>query len=704
MSIPTNQDLTFVNISERAYKYIRQFTIKSVDDALVELITNCIDAYNQTDQQPRLIQIELVGQSVLKVRDNALGLTASDLVNCFLQVGNYTAGSSSRGFFSRGAKDISALGTVYFKTIKDNKYSACLLNTDAYGTVLVADQPVTPEIREQLKIPDQTNGLEVTLELLPNFCNLDFNNITKDLCTLAVLRDIMSDPKNNIIVYSYDSNNNLRASNRVTFTYPESNLILDLVYNIPNYTECQAHFKVYKTNNPLPQPTKENMMQFGFLIKDSVTIYEVNTIDSKYRWNPYINFLYGYLECDAIRSYLQDYDKNGPSAKNPYPIIDPSRLTGVNNQHPLIKNMYSIPLVRLDLILRELNNQIASQSITIEDIDDLLNELNKYGINIIESEDIPVNFVSNYDSNLVKAVEDDRNRFITYENSHPVAGNYSTDLVNTNNYINKQIKMMINRGPPGTYYLFTREQTVIPIENSSLYNDNIQEILKLIKTENQEDLNVHPYIYKIGPDDDLKQVYVFQKGTYENATNQNEQILIKNKQFSIQFINDLNLTHRYVIDNTNGIVIKLNLNNPVVSKYMTGGKKLGQLNNNIQLSNIKNTQSLMFFKELITDIIATIIVESDAANGKLILDSDQSNDTKKSNKYYNTIVNKIEGPINTILQKYINNNINRKNNKITSNLTSIQDQINQQITDPNIVANLNLLLQQVTASITNIVE
>jgi len=700
----SNQDLTFVNISERAYKYIRQFTIKSVDDALVELITNCIDAYNQTTQSSRLIQIELIGQSTLKVRDNALGLTASDLVNCFLQVGNYTAGSTARGFFSRGAKDISALGTVYFKTIKDNKYSACLLNTDAYGTVLVADEPVTPDIRSQLKMPDGVNGLEVTLELLPNFSNLNFNNITHELCTIAVLRDIMSDPKNNIIVYSYDSQNNLQTSNRVSYTYHQGTVILDLVYNIPNYTEYQAHFKVYKTDTPLPQPTKENMMQFGFLIKDSVTIYEVNTIDSKYRWNPYINFLYGYLECDAIKNYLLDYDQNGPSSKNPYPIIDPSRLTGVNNQHPLIKNMYSIPLVRLDLILRELNNQIASQSITVEDIDDLLNELNKYGINVIESEEIPVNFVSNYDSNLIKTVEDDRNRFITYENSHLLAGNYSTDQINTNNYITKQINMIVNRGPPGTYYLLTKEKTVIPIENSSMYNDNVQEILKLIKEENQQDLNVNPYIYKLGVGDNLKQVYVFQKGTFENVTNENEQILIKNKQFSIQFINDLNMTHRYVIDNTNGIVIKLNLNNPIVSKYMTGGKKLGQLSNNIQLSNIKNTQSLMFFKELITDIIATIIVESDAANGKLILDSDKVNDTKKSNKYYNTIVNKVEGPINTILQKYINNNINRKNTKITNNLNNVQEQISQAITDPNIAANINLLLQQVSASITNIVE
>ena len=40
-------DDNFVKLDERVYKYIRQFTIKSVEDALVELITNSIDAYKK---------------------------------------------------------------------------------------------------------------------------------------------------------------------------------------------------------------------------------------------------------------------------------------------------------------------------------------------------------------------------------------------------------------------------------------------------------------------------------------------------------------------------------------------------------------------------------------------------------------------------------------------------------------------------------
>ena len=116
----TDQNFAFININERAYKYIRQFTIKSIDDSIIELITNAIDAYNKTEYVERYIYIDVFEETTIRVTDHALGLTASSLESCFLQLGNYTASDSSRGFFSRGAKDISALGDVIFETIKNN--------------------------------------------------------------------------------------------------------------------------------------------------------------------------------------------------------------------------------------------------------------------------------------------------------------------------------------------------------------------------------------------------------------------------------------------------------------------------------------------------------------------------------------------------------------------------------------------------------
>lgn len=652
-------NLSFIGVSERAYKYIRQFTIKSVDDAMIELITNAVDAYNKTDYTERLIQIDVMSESEVIVRDRAIGLTAEEMASCFLQVGTYTAESESRGFFSRGAKDISSLGDIYFNTVKDNKYSECVLNTDAYGAVTVENIDITPEIREKLGIPVPHSGLEVVIKLLPNFASATPIDLYNSISKLGVLRDIVMDPRNNIVVRGIVEGN-VVYENRVVYEYPDSELILDITYNVPNYTDKQARFVVRKSSAALPQPTKESLMEFGFLIKDSTTVYEVNTIDDKFRWNPYMNYIYGYLSCDGIKEYLLDYDTNGPTEKNPYPIIDPSRLTGVNKEHPFITSLLSIPLVRLDLILRELNSQISNKSVTIEDVDELLNELSNYGINVMDTEQIEVKFVSNYDSSLIQAVEQDRENFITTENSYSVSGNYSTQEIDTNNYIQQQIASVEQGIYPGYYYMLGSDNQIIQIPDSNTVNDDPAKLLELIPNDDFSKLEAHPYIYKLNQSGELKKLYIFSKGTFDNNVNDNDnKILIKNKQFVIEFINDLNLQHRYVIDNTNGITIKLNLNNPIIKKYMTQ-RTIENMPDNINLSNLRSTKTLIFFEELITDVLATIVLESDVENKKLVLDSTSINNVKKANEYYNAIVAKIEIPINNIMDKYIGQNYVKK--------------------------------------------
>ena len=667
-------NLSFIGVSERAYKYIRQFTIKSVDDAITELITNAIDAYNKTSYTDRLIEIDIMSKSELIIRDRAIGLTAEELSSCFLQVGTYTADSDSRGFFSRGAKDISSLGDIYFNTVKNNKYSECVLNTDAYGAVTVENIDITTEIRNKLGIPDPYNGLEVVIKLLPNFANISAINIYNSISKLGVLRDIVMDSSNRIVVRQIE-NNNIVYENRVKYSFPDSEILLDITYNVPNYTDKKARFVVKKSNTPLPQPTKESLMEFGFLIKDSTTVYEVNTIAEKYRWNPYINYIHGYLSCDGIKEYLMDYDTNGPTEMNPYPIIDPSRLTGVNKEHPFITNLLSIPLVRLDLILRELNSQISNKMVTIEDIDELLNELSEYGINIIESENIEVKFNSTYDTNLIKAVENDREKYVTVENSYSISGNYSTKETYTNNYIKDQITDIEQGIYPGYHYILGPENEVIQIPDSNTIQDDVGLILELIPNDNMELVEVHPYIYKLNDSGELKKLYIFSRGTFDNNINENDNtLLIKNKQFVIEFINDLNLQHRYIIDNTNGITIKLNLNNPIIKKYMVN-KTIENLPDNINLSTVSSSKTLIFFEELITDILATIILESDVENRKLILDSTSINNVKKVDEYYNSIVTKIEVPINNIIDKHIANVLAKKIDITNNKINKTYDQI-----------------------------
>lgn len=662
-------ELNFINISERAYKYIRQFTIKSLDDALVELITNSVDAYRKTTYTEKNIFIDIHNNGqIVKVCDRAIGLSSDKMKTCLLQVGNYTAENTSRGFFSRGAKDISAIGDVYFNAIKDDKYSQCVINTDAYGALLIESIDATQEIRDTINIPSPHNGMEVTIKLLPNFYAGNIDQLYSTLCNLAVLRDINTDNHIKLYLRVFDNNKAQMFNKQITYNYPEAMVLLDLEYNVPNYPDVKARLVVKKASLPIHQPRKESEMEFGFIVKDDTTIYEVNTIDDKYRWNPYMNYLYGYLYCTSIKKYLTDFDINGATEKNPYPIIDPSRLSGLNKMHPLIKNLLSIPLVRIDFILRELNGVIASKSVALTDINDLLEELTNMGLDLLKETDVHINFTPSYDQKLLKAIENDRSNYVQAEMTYPMTGNYSVEEIELDNYVKEQILDFSG----DSFYVLNNNKELVQINSyaEGEFQDPIN-ILKLINETNPIEMDKYPYLYTINPTTkELIKLYIFQKG-FMGDSNLEKNIKVSQKLINITFINDINIPQRYVIDNTNGITIKLNLNNPMIKKYMTN-KEIHSLNDVISIAAFSSTQSLLFMKELIIDVLSNLIVNNDIANNKLILDSHNNyNNAQKIMDYRNLIITNVELSIDKAFQKYVDANIYKKIKSLNDNIDTL---------------------------------
>src|SRR6185437_8728718 len=96
-------------------------------------------------------------------------------------------------------------------------------------------------------------------------------------------------------------------------------------------------------------------------------------------------------------------------------------------------------------------------------------------------------------------------------------------------------------------------------------------------------------------------------------------------------MNDINIQHRYEHDNNDGVAIRINLNNPIVKKY---------LNNND--NDIKSTKSLVFFKELITEALTDIMLESSVKNNKVILNQNEYNNFKKMTTLRNKIITEVE--------------------------------------------------------------
>jgi hypothetical protein len=178
-------------LNPRMYQYIRASAITNLDDAIVELITNCVDAYTGINNNLNKITINLSKKNnYLEVIDNAIGLDAENMEKCFLEVGTYVSDETKRGHFSRGSKDISALGNCTFIAIKDNKYSECKILYDGKGAMIIKNSDITDELRTKINIPQ--NGLYVKIDIInPQVLN-DFN--LDDFSYHYALRDIF---KNN---------------------------------------------------------------------------------------------------------------------------------------------------------------------------------------------------------------------------------------------------------------------------------------------------------------------------------------------------------------------------------------------------------------------------------------------------------------------------------------------------------------------------
>jgi hypothetical protein len=162
---------------------------------------------------------------------------------------------------------------------------------------------------------------------------------------------------------------------------------------------------------------------------------------------------------------------------------------------------------------------------------------------------------------------------------------------------------------------------------------------------------------------------------------------LQNKTFTIIFINDLNLQDRYLIDTSQGVQIKINLNNNIVRKYLspdiiTNTNTTTTLSeeeklNQTSISKFHSIRALIFLKELLIDSISNVILGSDILNKKIVLDSDSYNNVRKVVDYKSKVTTRVEIYIDAIFEKYINNSTTINFNTITQIISEISSVVSQ---------------------------
>jgi hypothetical protein len=386
-----------VNIAIRHFAFSRQFAIRDVYDALVELITNSDDSYHRLykkhlrsdDGGPILIEIceQRKGESSsIIIYDKAEGMTLESMSKKFGDIGSRCSEEGDRGFMGRGAKDCTELGRMIVESVSDGKYYRCELTTKPQFIPWVDGKSASEEIRERLGI-ERGNGTVIELQVAAQHKFPHVASMMRDLPWHYALRDILSE--NNPTKILIRNLNYLKMKpEKIIYRQPEAELVCDDSFIIPNYPEAKAKLKIWRTNEPFDDPN-ERFRRSGLLIKSMRTIHECSLLYPGLEKEPYAKRYFGRLECDFIDKLLNEYDKRtenneSHSPENPHLLIDPNRQMGLRRDHPFTKALFQVPSEKLRQLIEKDKDQdkgtikeIASKE-TQKRLDQLAKAANKF--------------------------------------------------------------------------------------------------------------------------------------------------------------------------------------------------------------------------------------------------------------------------------------------------------------------------------------
>lgn len=339
-----------VEYLERAFEQDSAEAIRGdVIRALIELITNSDDAYPADSQ---LITVVIERQEddrypfLIRVQDQALGLTADEMISNFAVLGREKIldGQSARGLFGRGAKDVATLGEVRFKAIRDGKYSELLLDHRGHWAMLAEDSPATAENRSDLGLQESDNGLTVELSIRPGITVPSRLKLQDRISGHAQLRDLVQ--RQHVVLID----NREKNAGPAELQAPENLGQMIINEDIP----VAGYDPVRLTVQKLPQRGSGNVGPYsshGLIVKSGVSTFENSWFDLDNRQEA--AFFSGAVEAPQISEVIRAYDKGDSKLGGPTRLLSRSR-DGLIKEHPYRKALSAAVTTRVKPLFDDL--------------------------------------------------------------------------------------------------------------------------------------------------------------------------------------------------------------------------------------------------------------------------------------------------------------------------------------------------------------
>ena len=349
MSKKKKSDSFYMDVDTlRAIKTLRAQAMPTIFEAIVELLTNTDDAYETLFGKIKnykgdcRIEYKRGGKenpTYLNIKDRAIGMSYEIMVSKLTTYLKKVT-TSSRSFFGKGLKDITALGDITVKSIHDEKYSEMVISQSLKIEAIEKNIKANSKHKKMLSAKKHGTTIEVKI---PAGSKAEYNPIASTIIEKLpqhyALSKILDKKEGTMNLSFYDANK--RETHILTYTKPEAKKVVDEKTTF--HDGSSAFIKIYRFDELMEESTEKKFQKTGISVFGRKACHDKTFFEKSIENNDLKDRYFGELQCDRISELLEEFDTNNSLNKKhpPYnnvPIIDTERLQGLNKNHPFVKN------------------------------------------------------------------------------------------------------------------------------------------------------------------------------------------------------------------------------------------------------------------------------------------------------------------------------------------------------------------------------
>lgn len=385
---------TWTSIFETTPDYLREQARLTCGDnpvfAIVELITNANEAYNQLDSRGIKNRGEICidvypHRKISKyiITDYALGLDDKDIIEKVKKIGGDQSGitksQSGRSFFGRGLKEaLINFGAGQIISIKNGRIFKATskdveLTYEGERNAFYID-------REDLGANDNENCTQIQLLTMRSHIQKtpQFDNLKKQLEHYYELRDILRSKNRKIFLRYYRQNNKIDDQAQLNYIPIPSQKVQEKTVSLAEFPDAKITLEILNAHQDIPEVKEKYLSERGFLICSKGAIHAID--DFGFEYHPASARIFGRIKSDYI-----DFLMRGKREI----LFDPSRSGGVVRKHPFIKSLYT-EIKKALAPIYEQQNEESGKTTKVQDKDTdtnvrrALQYLNKIAKEILE--------------------------------------------------------------------------------------------------------------------------------------------------------------------------------------------------------------------------------------------------------------------------------------------------------------------------------